>query len=90
MLVSSVEPRHLGEQGRLMEKEDARVLFGACHFFSDQPCFPWWALPFTVELPFPFLLGDLQFRTPWLKSSMMSWGCPSRRCKLGHLFASWS
>ena len=88
--VLGVETEHLGEQGRLRGKEDARVLFGACHFVNDQPCFPWWTLPFPVGLPFPLLLGDLLFRAPWLRSSVMSCGGPTRRCKLGHLFTSWS
>lgn len=38
-------------------------------------------------LPTP-VLGDLQFKVPWLRSSVMSWGGPTRRCKLGAVFTS--
>ena len=40
-------------------------------------------------LPTP-ILGDLQFKGHWLRSSVMSQGGPARRCKLSHLFTSWS
>ena len=36
------------------------------------------------------VLADLQFRAPCLRSSGMSQGGPTRRCKLGQLFTSWS
>ena len=36
------------------------------------------------------VLGDLQFKALWSRSSVMSQGDPSRRCKSGHLFTSWS
>ena len=32
------------------------------------------------------VLGDLQGRAPWLRSSVMSQADPTRRCKLGYLF----
>ena len=36
------------------------------------------------------VLGGLQFKVPWLRSSVMSWGGPTRRCKLGPVFTSQS
>ena len=42
-----------------------------------------------AALPTP-VLGDLQFKVPWLRSSVMSWGGPTRRCKLGPVFTSQS
>ena len=36
------------------------------------------------------VLGDLQFRAPWLRSTGMSQGGPTRRCKLSCLFISCS
>ena len=42
-----------------------------------------------AALPTP-VLGDLQFKVSWLRSSVMSWGGPIRRCKLGPVFTSLS
>ena len=42
-----------------------------------------------TALPTP-VLGDLQFKVSWLRSSVMSWGGPIRRCKLGPVFTSLS
>ena len=42
-----------------------------------------------AALPTP-VLGDLQFKVPRLRSSVMSWGGPTRRCNLGPVFASQS
>lgn len=49
-----------GEDGE--KKEKARVLFGACHLFVMNDLVPGRILPFTVELLFPPVMGDLQFR----------------------------
>ena len=69
------------------EKGNTRVLFGACDddlvFHGDL------ALHCGADLP-ASVLGDLQFKALWLRSSAMSQGDPSRRCKSGHLFTSWS
>ena len=46
------------------------------------------ALHCGAALPTP--VGRLQFRAPCLRSSVRSWGSPTRRYKLGHLFTSWS
>ena len=69
------------------EKGSTRVLFGAC---DDDPVFhDDLALHCGADLPTP-VLGDLQFKALWSRSSVMSQGDPSRRCKSGHLFTSWS
>ena len=47
------------------------------------------ALHCGADLP-ASVLGDLQFKALWSRSSVMSQGDPSRRCKPGHLFTSWS
>ena len=36
------------------------------------------------------VLGDLQFKVPWLRSSVVSQGGPTRRCKLCPVFTSHS
>ena len=36
------------------------------------------------------VLGDLQFKVPWLRSSVVSQGGPTGRCKLGPVFTSHS
>lgn len=84
------ETEHLGEWGRWSEKENARVLFGPVIFMmNDLVSRKDLTLHCGAAFPTP-VLGDLQFKVPWLRSSVMSWGGPTRRCKLGLMFTSWS
>ena len=86
-------PDHLSEWGRRSPLGE-----GKCKgsLWNLSPL--WWPTLFSVvDLPFTVgaalrapVLGDLQFRAPWSRSSVMLQGGPTRKCEHGHLFTSWS
>lgn len=94
-----VGSEHLGEWGRPREKLIRRremQRFSLDHVTFAMTDLVFCGRPYISPQSYPShsqphpVLEDIHCRTPWRCPMVMSQEGPTRRCKLGHLFTSWS